>query len=72
MATNKADQREAEVPELAVKTLNTAHDRAVQAGHPLVLVKKGVLVRFGATGTIMLNQLPARKKVTIRTKTARP
>ncbi len=71
MATNEADRQESEIPKLVVKALTAAHYRAVQAGHPLVLVKNGALVRLEASKTTLLKQLPARKKVTIRTKTAR-
>jgi hypothetical protein len=66
------DRQDADVPELAVQALTAAHQRALQAGRPLVLVRNGQLVRIDSTGVTVLKQLPARKKVAVRKKSVRP
>ncbi len=71
MISNEEDWQEADIPQLAVKALTEAHRRAIEAGHPLVLVKQGCLVRQGASGITVLKQLPARNRVAARTKLAR-
>jgi hypothetical protein len=65
------DRLDAAVPELAVEALSAAYRRALQAGHTLVFVKDGVLVRRGASGITELKKIPARQKVSTRTKKAK-
>jgi type I restriction enzyme S subunit len=58
---------EAEVVQLAVQALTEAQQRAVKAGHPIVCVQNGVLVRLEPNGTrTELKNLPARQRITLR------
>jgi len=66
MTDNESDQQEAGVPEQAVQALTAAQQRAALAGHPVVLVQNGFLVRLEGSDTTVLKQVPARKKVPIR------
>lgn len=68
MSELEIDREEDNVPELAVAALTAAHRRAVQAGHPQVLVRNGQLVRITSSGITVLKQLPSRYKVAIRKK----
>lgn len=68
VTTIDEDQQEAGVPELAVKALTAAQHRAAAAGHPLVLVRNGWLVRVLGSNTVFLKELPPRRKVSVRTK----
>jgi hypothetical protein len=65
MTANETDPLEVGVPEQAVQALTAAQERAVQAGHPVVLVQNGFLVRMERSGTTVLKQVPVRKKVRI-------
>jgi hypothetical protein len=69
MTANEADQEDAGVPEQAVEALTAAQRRAIQAGHPVVLVHDGFLVRMDQSGTTVLKRVPEREKVSIRTWT---
>ena len=60
------DPQEAGVPDLAANVLPAASRRAAQAGHPLVLVKDGLLIRIEPSGTTVLKKLPARRRVAVR------
>jgi hypothetical protein len=72
MPTGEDDRQDADVPELAVKALTSAHRRALEAGRTLVLVRNDWLIRIHSDGTVqMFRQLPARKKVVNRTKVVR-
>jgi hypothetical protein len=71
MDTIEEDPQEAGVPELAASALTAAQHRAVQAGHPVVLVKNGWLVLVQQSGVTRLKELPPRRKVTVRTKQRR-
>jgi hypothetical protein len=68
MTDNETDEQENGVPEQAVQALTAAQQRASLAGHPVVLVQNGFLVRIDRSGTTVLRQLPARKKYKIRTR----
>jgi hypothetical protein len=70
MTLHDEDRLDAAVPELAVEALSAAYRRALQAGHTLVYVKDGVLVRRAPSGVTVLKQLPARQKVSTRIKKA--
>ncbi len=57
-------QDEAEVIQQAIQALRAAQQRAVKAGHPIVCVQNGVLVRLEADGTrTELKKLPARRQI---------
>jgi hypothetical protein len=64
------ESQEADVPQLAVKALTEAHQRALAAGQTLVLVRDGRLIRITNDEVVVLKKLPDRKKVAVRTKTA--
>lgn len=57
------DPGEADVPALAVQALTAAGQRARAAGHPLVEVRDGQLVRIEGTTVTVLRQLPGRQRV---------
>jgi hypothetical protein len=65
MPANETDPLEVGVPEQAVQALTAAQRRAALAGHPVVLVQNGFLVRMEPSGTTVLKQVPIRKKVRI-------
>ena len=66
------DHEDADVPEQTVKALTAAHQRALEAGRTLVLVRNDQLIRIGPDGVTVLKQLPERRKVTVRKKTIQP
>lgn len=70
MNASQLDRQEDSVPALAVEALTLAHRRAIAAGRTVVRVEGGKLVRVGPSGTVVLQTLPPRVKVTIRTKRA--
>ena len=66
--TTTEDEQEADVPQRAVRALTEAHRRAVAAGHPVVLVQDGKLIRRVGDQVIVLKTMRGRKKVTVRVK----
>ena len=50
------------IPELIVGILTAATKRAIQSGHPVVLVKDGFLVRIDQSGETILKEI---KKVKV-------
>lgn len=71
MTADELDREDEDVPELALQGLAAAQRKAEQSGQPLVLVRDGQLVRITATGVTVLKQLGGRRKVDVRTKSAR-
>ena len=71
MADTQPENQDADVPELAVQALTAAHRRAAAAGRTLIVVRNGQLLRISPTETVILRQLPARKKVGDRIKFAK-
>ena len=67
MAPNDDERQEADVPALALAALQAAQRRAREAGHTLVMVRDGQLVQICGDTVTVLKQLPARKKVFVRT-----
>jgi hypothetical protein len=66
MSPQDLDALDADVPELAVRALNAAFERARSAGHELVYVEQGRLVRRLRDGTIIeLKTLPSRPIVEV-------
>jgi len=63
------DALDADVPMMAVQGLNEASKRARKSGRPIVLVRGGQLLRISAEGTIVLKDLPPRRKSLVRRKT---
>lgn len=57
------DCDEADVPALAVEALAAAQRRARAAGHPLVQVQDGQLVRIEGAAVTVLKRLPGRQRV---------
>jgi hypothetical protein len=73
MLPSDDDRDDADVPELAVRALTEAHQRALRAGRPLVFVRNDKLIRIDEQGGVtILKELPARIKVTVRQQSARP
>jgi hypothetical protein len=70
--TNPDRHDDAVVPDQAVRGLDEATRRAREAGRPVVVVRDGQLVRLGAGEPVVLKQLPARRKVAVRRKVAKP
>jgi hypothetical protein len=60
------------VPDQAVKGLDEASRRARASGRPVVVVRDGQLVRLDRGEVVVLKKLPARRKVAVRRKVARP
>ncbi len=60
------------VPAEAVQGLDEASRRTREAGRPVVVVRNGQLVRLQAGEVVVLKKLPARRKVVVRRKVARP
>lgn len=58
MAMTEEDRQDADVPVMALEALKAAQVRAQQAGHPLVLVRDGQLVRICGDTVTVLKQLP--------------
>ncbi len=54
MSESELDALEATVPDLAVRALNEAQQRARVSGRPVVLVVHDQLVRIGPEGTTVL------------------
>ena len=65
MSPTDEDRLDADVPALALQALKAAQDRAVRAGHPMVVVRDGQLVRVCGDTVTVLKQLPGRKKVPV-------
>jgi hypothetical protein len=59
------DRSEADVPEQAVQALAAAQRRARQAGHTLVQVQDGKLVRIQGQTVTVLKRVPGRKRVRV-------
>jgi hypothetical protein len=70
MSESELEALEATVPELAVRALNEAQQRARVSGCPIVLVVNDQLVRIGPEGTTVLKDMPPLVQVTTRTKRA--
>jgi hypothetical protein len=68
MLPHDEDLQDADVPFQAVKGLNEASRRARSSGRPVVLVRHGQLIQVSGAETVVLKQLPARRKVTTRRK----
>lgn len=62
MSTTEEDRQDADVPVMALEALKAAQLRARLAGHPLVLVRNGQLVRICGDTVTVLKQLPAQSK----------
>ncbi len=62
-ADDDTDFSEADVPALAVQALTAAQQRAKAAGHPLVQVQDGQLVRIEGAAVTVLKRLPGRQRV---------
>jgi hypothetical protein len=61
-----------DIPELAVKALSEAQEKAKKSGRPMILVEDGTLVERLPDGTVrQLKKLPARMKVNQRIKKAK-
>lgn len=72
MSKEKLTKRERMIPQLAVRALQKAQDRAKQSGLPMVLVIGDGLYRIDPDGTkTLLKTLPPKVPVTSRTKVAR-
>lgn len=61
-----------DVARSAVEALGKATRRAKSADRTLVFVSKGQLIRKGASSVEVLRILPARHKVAVGTKKAKP
>ena len=72
MSTSDEDLQDADVPIQAVKGLNEASSRARSSGRPVVVVRQRQLIQVSAAGTIVLKELPARRKVAVRQKVLEP
>lgn len=66
--TTVTDEQERDVPQRAVRALTEANRRAVAAGHPVVLVRDGQLIRLIGNQVIVLKSVPGRKRVAVRVK----
>jgi hypothetical protein len=53
-----------EIPAQAVQGLNEATQRALNSGHPVVLVRDGQLVCIRGGEVEVLKEMPARRKIT--------
>jgi hypothetical protein len=62
------DHHDEQVPELAVQALTAAHRRAVAAGHPVVFVRAGQLVRLQGNQITVLKPIRGRQKIAFRVK----
>jgi len=72
MTDEELDALEETIPELAVKALNAATQRALASGHSVVMIVNDELVRIDAQGTTVLKKMPPRFKVTERIKRISP
>ena len=72
MTPHDLDDEDADVPEMAIRGLYEAHQRAIAAGHPVVIVQGHQLVRLEGDIVTVLKTLPERKKVTNRVKYRKP
>lgn len=70
MSPTEEDQLDADVPTQALQALQAAHDQAVQAGYPLVVVRNGQLVRVCGDSVTIIKSVPGRKKVSFQGQTA--
>jgi len=70
MTDEELDALEETIPELAVKALNAAQQRAEASGHDIVVVVGNELVRIGPGGTTVLKTLPEQPRMTEMTKRA--
>lgn len=67
------ERQEADVPELAVRALTAAQQRARQLGRVIVVMRDRELSRVSPDGTVeVLRTLPPRKKVARRVKSLGP
>jgi hypothetical protein len=72
MPVREDERQETDVPELAVRALTAAQQRAQQLGRVVVVMRNRELVRVFPDGTFkVLRTLPPRKKVTWRGKVRR-
>jgi len=62
------ESQDADVPAMAIQGLVAAQQRAVAAGHPIVLVRNGQLVRIVDGQTTVLKSVLPREKVAVRIK----
>lgn len=69
--TNTEDEAANDFVRQAVAGLSAASRKAASAGHTLILVKDGRLIRRGLNGVEMLRVLPKRPKVATRVKKAK-
>lgn len=68
MTDEELDELDKDVPELALKALNEATQRALQSGCDVVLVENNQLVKISPTGKTVLREMPPLEQVTIRVK----
>jgi hypothetical protein len=57
------EPQESDIPALAVQALKEAQKRTVLRGLPVVVVRRGQLVRYSDGKTTVLKHLPPRRKV---------
>ncbi len=68
MTDEELDELDRDVPEMALKALAEAQQRAMQSGCDIVLVENNQLVKITATGKTVLREMPPLEKVTVRVK----
>ncbi|MGL6095622.1 MAG: hypothetical protein ACRC7O_07490 [Fimbriiglobus sp.] len=66
MTTREDDDPDEGVPERAVQALTEAQRRAMAAGHPVVLVLDGKLIRRVGDQVTVLKLVRGRRKVAVR------
>jgi hypothetical protein len=66
----ETDRQDAEVVRMALKALTAAQHRALASGRAVILVVNGELVRITGSSKAVLKKLPARRRVSNRTKRA--
>jgi len=70
MTDEELDALEETIPELALRALTAAQQRAKGSGRDFVVVVGNELVRISSDGTTVLKTLPELPRVTERTKRA--
>lgn len=63
------DEQDKNVPEQAVRALTEAHRRAIAAGHAVVMIQGGYLVRREGNQVTVLKPIRGRRKANTRVKT---
>lgn len=71
MTDEELDEMDRDVPELALKALDEATQRALQSGCDVVLVENNQLVKIGPKGKTVLRDMPPRVKASVRFKRAK-